>query len=114
MEGETMVALPLSKEASFYEEAPRACDCGDWVRYAAAGTLAAGAILLLSGQRRAGLVAAASGTALAMIDQQATVRTWWDALPGYIANVQNLLGQAQRMVENISAQRDRLREVIGR
>jgi hypothetical protein len=59
-------------------------------------------------------VAAASGTALAMIDQQATVRTWWDALPGYIANVQDLLGQAQRMVENISAQRDRLREVIGR
>jgi hypothetical protein len=49
-----------------------------------------------------------------MIDQQATVRTWWDALPGYIANVQDLLGQAQRMVENISAQRDRLREVIGR
>jgi hypothetical protein len=114
MEGETMATLPLSKEASFYEEAPRACDCGDWVGYAAAGTLAAGAILLLSGQRRAGLVAAASGTALAIIDQQEAVRSWWDALPGYITEIQDLLSQAQRMVENISAQRDRLREVIGR
>ena len=39
-------------------------------------TLAASGALLVTGYRRAGLIAAASGVALAMLDER-DGRTWW-------------------------------------
>jgi len=53
----------------------------DWVKIAACGSLICGGLLILSGKKRAGLVAAASGTALAMVEHQDTLREWWEALP---------------------------------
>jgi hypothetical protein len=49
----------------------------DWVKIAACGSLLTGGMLLLTGQKRAGLVLAASGTALAMLDHEETLRRWW-------------------------------------
>ena len=46
----------------------------NWIRYAAVGTLAASGVLLVTGQRRIGLIAAVSGAALALMDQQDVVR----------------------------------------
>ncbi len=40
----------------------------NWIGFAAGGTLVAAGLLLLVGERRAGMVAAASGTALAMTE----------------------------------------------
>ena len=71
----------------------------NWVGFAAGGTLVAGGLLMLTGERRAGIVAAASGTALALLDQQETLRSWWNALPGYIDQVQGVLGQVQDTVD---------------
>jgi len=79
----------------------------NWVGFAAAGTLVAGGILLLAGKRRAGMVAAASGTALALLDQQ-------DTLPGYIEEVQRMLGQVQGTVDELATQREKLRRVLTR
>ncbi len=42
----------------------------DWIKVAACGSLITGGLLLLSGQKRAGLVMAASGTALALLDHE--------------------------------------------
>jgi hypothetical protein len=50
-------------------------------------------LLLLAGERRAGMVAAASGTALALLDQQQTLHSWWNVLPGYIDQVQDVLAK---------------------
>jgi hypothetical protein len=86
----------------------------NWVGLAAGGTLVAGGLLLLMGQRRAGLVAAVSGATLALLDEQETVRTWWNLLPGYIDDVQGLLSQVEGTVEELAAQRDRLRHVLNR
>jgi hypothetical protein len=111
-----MVIVPLTMSQDEFDAELPASETHDanWIAFAAGGTLVAGGLLLLLGQRRAGLVAAASGAALALLDQQETVRSWWNALPGYIDDVQGVLGQVQGTVEELAAQRDRLRRVLDR
>ena len=86
----------------------------NWARVAAGGALLAGGVLLLTGQRRAGLLAAAGGTALAVLDQQETVRAWWRALPRYMSEVERVINQAQRTVDEVSAQGERVRRILSR
>ncbi len=109
-----MVVVPLSQPANDPAATPRApeVDSVSLVRIAAAGSLAAGGVLLVTGKHRAGLVAAAAGTALAMLDQQETVRTWWNALPGYFAEIPDLLSRAQSALDSITTQRERLRQIL--
>ena len=111
-----MVVVPLSKTAENASQAPqgRSTDDVRWLRYAAAGTLAASGALLITGYRRAGLLAAASGVALAMLDQGEAVREWWNMLPGFLDELQTSLGHAQTAVQDLSVQGQKLRDVIGR
>jgi hypothetical protein len=85
-----------------------------WVRYAAAGTLAASGALLVAGKRRAGLLTAVAGAALVMLDQQEVVSQWWNALPGYLEEAQGVLGRTQAAVDDLSVQGEKLRRVLGR
>src|ERR1700751_6369197 len=73
----------------------------DWIKVAACGSLITGGLLLLSGQKRAGVVMAASGTALALLDHETTLRNLWEAMPGYVDRAQSMLGQGQDVVEGI-------------
>jgi hypothetical protein len=88
--------------------------CEDWLLYTAAGTLAAGGVLLVTGQRKAGLAVAAAGVVLAMLDQQETVKACWDALPGYLTEIQNILERVQGTIDEVAAQGARLREALGK
>ena len=110
-----MVVVPLSKKES---NADGSCANGaksiSWVGIAAAGTLAASGILLVAGKRRAGLVTAVSGTALAMLDQPEVVSKWWNALPAYLDEIQGMLSRAQCAVEDLSVQGEKLRRVLGK
>ena len=89
-------------------------DSTDWIKIAAGASLIAGGILLLTGQRRAGMAAAATGTTLAMLDQQDLLRTWWGQLPGYVDQIQDMIGQVQSTVEDFTARRESLRQVLTR
>lgn len=112
-----MVIVPLSKSAGNESaNAPelQAAEGASWTAYAAGGTLVAAGLLLLAGERRAGMVAAASGTALALLDQQETLRTWWNALPGYIDQVQDKLVKVQDTVNEVSVKREALRKALAR
>jgi hypothetical protein len=111
-----MVIVPLSKPVNDSPTTPGSLESEtlNWAGFAAGGALVAAGFLLLSGQRRAGMVAAASGTALAMLDQQETLHSWWNALPGYIDQVQELLGQVQDTVNDIAVKREALRRVLAR
>jgi anion-transporting ArsA/GET3 family ATPase len=60
------------------------------------------------------MVAAASGTALALLDQKETLRSWWNTLPGYIEEVQRMLSQVQSTVDELAAQREKLRRIVAR
>ena len=89
-------------------------DSTNWARIAASGSLLAGGLLLLTGNRKAGLVTAASGTALALLDQKETVQAWWEALPGYIDRVQNLLNRVEESVAELENQRARLQKALSK
>jgi len=109
-----MVVVPLTRMENEARNNRRICASTDmnWARLAAGGSLLAGGLLLLTGNRRAGLAVAASGTALALLDQQEMVREWWDSLPEYIDKVQHLLGQAEQTVAEVAAQRERLHKIL--
>jgi hypothetical protein len=111
-----MVVVPLSQPVRESQTVPHASesDSPHWIRYAAGGSLLAGGLLLVTGRHKAGMVAAASGTALALLDQQETLHTWWRMLPVYIDDVQRLLSHVQVTVEEISNKREKLRQVFGR
>jgi hypothetical protein len=111
-----MVVVPLPNPENEFASAPRGrkTETPNWVRFAASGSLVAGGLLLLNGRRRAGLAVAASGTALAMLDQKEVLRALWNEIPYYIDELQGMLCQVQKTVEEISVQRDRLHRVLSR
>jgi hypothetical protein len=109
-----MVVVPLAKTESNTGGSFASGIKMNAVRIAAAGTLAASGALLVAGKRKAGLVTAVSGAALAMLDQQEVVRTWWNALPGYLEEIQGMLCRAQEAVEDLSVQGEKLRRVLGK
>ncbi len=110
-----MVVVPLSKSTSNVGGACASkANSRHWVGMVAAGTLAASGALLIAGKRRAGLVTAVSGVALAMLDQPEVVSKWWNALPAYLDEMQGMLGRAQCAVEDLSVQGEKLRRVLGK
>jgi hypothetical protein len=111
-----MVVVPLSQPVNESVDTFETQDSEtmNWIGFAAGGTLALAGLLLLSGQRRAGMVAAASGTALALLNQQETLRSWWNLLPGYIDQTQRVLSQVQDTVNEVAIKREALRRVLAR
>jgi hypothetical protein len=109
-----MVVVPLNRMENEAKSNRRIFECEgtNWARIAAGGSLLASGLLLLTGNRKAGLLTAASGTALALLDQQETVKLWWDALPGYIDKVQDLLGRVEATVSELEGQRARLGQIL--
>ena len=86
----------------------------DWIRIAACGSLLAGGLLLLTGQKRAGLVMAASGTALALLDHEEALRDLWDAMPHHVNRAQSMLEQVVDVMENVASKGESLRNVLSR
>jgi hypothetical protein len=111
-----MVVVPLSQPVNDFSATPEIVESEtmNWVGFAAGGTLVTAGLLLLAGERRAGMVAAASGTALALLDQQQTLHSWWNALPGYIDQVQDVLAKVQETVNEVAAKRQELSRVLAR
>ena len=111
-----MAVVPLTKKE--YDVKPTTkshqSEETNWTQIAAGGSLLAAGLFLLTGQRKAGFVAAAAGTTLVVLDQQDVIARVWGALPGYVENVQNLLNQVQDSVEELAYQRERLHKVIHR
>jgi len=111
-----MVVVPLTRGE--FEPGVGTRDGGaestNWIRYAAAGTLAASGVLLVTGNRRLGLVTAVSGAALALLDQQEAVRKCWDMLPEFLEELQGMLGRTQAAVEDLSSQSQKLRQALSK
>lgn len=87
-------------------------DSVDLVKIAAGGALMAGALLVLTGNRKAGVAAAATGTALAVLDQKDLITSWWRQIPGYIDQAQRFIGQVQSAMEEMAARREALRKAL--
>jgi hypothetical protein len=89
-------------------------DSVDWIKVAAIVSMITSGCLLLTGQRRAAMVAAASGTALLLADQRDLVQKVWRELPGYVDQAQKVVTQVQGVVEEITAKSESLRRALGR
>ncbi|HEU5351709.1 MAG TPA: hypothetical protein VFU55_08935 [Terracidiphilus sp.] len=109
-----MALAPFPKRADAPDAEAAAAEDGssDWMMMAASGALVAGGLLLLARQRKAGLVTAASGTALALLDQQDALRRWWGSLPGYMERVQSLIGKVQSTVDDLAAKREQITQAM--
>jgi hypothetical protein len=109
-----MVVVPLTKPQKTMDEMPEAGEsCSvNWVTMVAAAALAAGGALMVCGRPRAGLVTAASGMALTLLDQQDTVVSWWNALPNYLAEIQGILSRVQETLDDVTAQHERLHHAL--
>jgi hypothetical protein len=116
MEGESMVVVPLQNPEGQSKRSRGAAQAeeANWVGIAAGGVLIAGGLLLLAGERRAGMVAAASGTALALLDQQETLHSWWNALPGLIDEVEQLAENVQGAVDDLAGRREKLMQILSK
>jgi hypothetical protein len=107
-----MDVVPISKQKKIAEsdvEVKSSC-----VGVAASLSLIAGGLLLLGGKRKAGTAVAASGAALALLDQKELVQEWWERVPGYIDDAQKLADQVENVVENVATRRDTLRRILAR
>lgn len=85
----------------------------EWLRIGAGCTLLGGALLLLAGKRRAGLMVTVAGAALTMLDQRETVQEWWSVLPGYVDSAQHMLDEAQHTIDDFASKRDKLKSLLG-
>ena len=86
----------------------------EWTDYLVAGTLVAGGVLMIAGQRRAGLAVAATGTAIALLEEQEAVKEWWNNLPGYLDEAQHFLDRVEDYLKEATLQGQRLRSVLRR
>lgn len=110
-----MVVVPLQKQSNESDtEIARKEEALNLVGFIAGGTLIAGGLMLLAGRRRAGTVTAASGTALALLNHENSLRAWWHVLPSYIDEVQRVLGKVQDTVNDVAAKRETLERILSR
>jgi hypothetical protein len=118
--GNQMVVVPLTNPAanapaeSPVERTAAKPQSNDWLRISASGSLLAGGLLLLAGKHRAGLIAALTGTALTMMDQQETVSAWWGSLPGLMNDANRMINQVQNVVDNVNAQSAKIKALVQR
>jgi hypothetical protein len=120
-----MVAVPIPRSGASsqirHSQAPASLPASaqetqspDWTSFLAAGTLVAGGALLVTGHRKAGMVVAAAGTALALYEEQETVAKWWKNLPGYLKDAQDFLDKIEGYLEEANVQGQRLQTILRR
>jgi hypothetical protein len=105
--------VPAAGSASLPAPAPRPAS-PDWTHYVAAGTLLAGGALLASGHRRTGIAVATAGTALALLEEQETIKAWWKNLPGYLNDAQHFLDKIEEYLNEASVQGQRIQSILRR
>jgi hypothetical protein len=108
----TVVPLAMNAKVGRAKAVPEGGSDSELTRMAASGALIAGGLLFLFGHRRAGTVAAASGAALALLDQKEAVCKLWERIPDYIEGAQRVANQVQETLEEIAVKREKLRRIL--
>lgn len=85
-----------------------------WPRALAAGSLLAGAFLLLAGRRRAALAAAVAGAAVATLERPEVVREIWENTPRYLRAGQDFLLRAEDVVDDLRAKAEKVRGMLNK
>jgi hypothetical protein len=107
-----IVSIPKRKVHELKKAIGSQTESPDLVKIAAGGALVAGGLLLLTGQRRAGIVTAMAGAALTLLGEQELVRTWWAQVPDYVDHVENMIGRVKSSMDELTVTRDNLHQVL--
>lgn len=83
-----------------------------WTRTVAAGSLVAGALLLIAGRRKTALAVSAAGAAVALLENPELVREAWNAMPNAIRSGQDFLVRIEDFVEELNKQAQHVRKVL--
>lgn len=105
MDGEIATMNPPGRVESALSETP-------WMGRVAAGSLFVSALLLVSGKRKAGLAAAAAGTAIALLENPKAVRDAWNSMPRYLRAGQDFLVRIEDFVDELNKQGSRVHKVL--
>jgi hypothetical protein len=105
MEGETNLMKFPQRVGSALAETP-------WTRSVAAGTLVAGAVLLICGKRRSGIAVAAAGATVALLENPQAIKEAWEAMPRIMRSSHDFLARIEDFVDELNKQGIRLRSVL--
>lgn len=83
-----------------------------WTRTVAAGSLVAGALLLIAGRRKTALAVSAAGAAVALLENPEILREAWDAMPRMVRSGQDFLVRVEDFVEELNKQGQHIRKVL--
>ncbi len=85
-----------------------------WTRTVAAASLVAGAVLMVTGKRRAALAVATAGAAITLLERPEAAQELWAKLPAYIRQGQDFLVRAEGVIEKLAEQAAKFRDVAAR
>jgi hypothetical protein len=85
-----------------------------WLRALAAGSLVAGAALLLTGRRKAALTASGLGAAVILAEDPDAMKQLWHCVPDFLQDGHELLGRLEGVLDGLSEQGGRVRQLVRR
>ncbi|MHB8301466.1 MAG: hypothetical protein ACYDC6_01320 [Acidobacteriaceae bacterium] len=85
-----------------------------WLRALAAGSFIAGAALLLTGRRKAALTASGLGAAVILTEDPDAIKELWQRVPNYLQDGHELLGRLEGVLDGITEQGGRVRQLVRR
>lgn len=85
-----------------------------WLRAVAAGSFIVGAALLLTGRRKAALTATGLGAAVILTEDPGAVKDLWQRVPNYLQDGHDLLGRLEGVIDGITEQSGRVRQLVRR
>jgi hypothetical protein len=105
--------MPGSSNYQGHEES-HSLQENDWLRIGGSAAMIAGSLLLLTRQRRLGLIVTAAGTALAALEHREVLAEWWEKLPQHLDKAQHMINQAQETVQDLTDKRDKIMGLFGK
>jgi len=85
-----------------------------WLRALAAGSLVAGAALLLTGRRKAALTVSGLGAAVILAEDPEAMKELWQRVPNYLQDGHEMLGRLEGVLDGITEQSGRVRQLVRR
>jgi hypothetical protein len=105
---------PTTLEAQLPDGVARLTQDVSLTRTAAAGSLVAGACLLMAGRRKGALLAAVAAGALMAIENPEAAAELWNRLPGYLRRAEDFVGRLEDTVAEVQVQGEKLKQTFAR
>ena len=83
-----------------------------WARSLALGSLIAGVVLLVRGQRKAGVAVTIAGAAAALLEDPQDATELWNSVPRYLESGRSVISRFESFIEELSAQSSHIKSFL--